>query len=107
MNHKIKKYLQNKLDLTENQANLLILGVVTTIFQGIIYNFIDHNSFSSKYFLMTILMSIVYNMFYYKTYVNADVKNYKKKDKKKKEVELEEDENDTEYIEEIKQKYEI
>ena len=108
----IKKYLQKKLDLSENQSNLLILGVLTTIFQGIIYNVIDHNSFSSKYFLMTIIMSIIYNMFYYKTYVSADIKYNKKnkknkKDKKDKKEDNIEDDNDNDYIDEIKQKYEI
>ena len=82
MQHKFKTYLQKKLDLTENQVNLLILATVTTIFQGIIYNFIDHKSFSGKYFVLTIIMNIIYSMFYYKTYVNADVVNKKNKKKK-------------------------
>jgi len=88
MLQQFKNYIQKQLDLTENQVNLLFLGALTTIFQGIIYNFIDHNSFSKRYFILTIIMSLIYNLFYFKTYVNADnskknkIKNNKIKNNK-------------------------
>mgnify|MGYP003333839029 CR=1 FL=1 len=110
MSFNIKTYLQDKLDLTENQVNLLILSSVTTIFQGIIYNFIDHKSFSRKYFLLTILMSMIYNLFYYKMYVNADTKNSKKKKNKQnkndEDIKNDDIDNDSDYLTEMKDKYE-
>jgi len=78
----IKKKIKYNLGLTNNQTNLLILIFFTSIFQGFIYNLIDHKIFSKKYFILTIIMNLIYSLFYYKTYVNADmIKHDKEKDK--------------------------
>lgn len=81
----IKKKIKYNLGLTNNQTNLLILIFFTSIFQGFIYNLIDHKSFSKKYFILTIIMNIIYSIFYYKTYVNADMIKYNQEKPKEKE----------------------
>jgi hypothetical protein len=66
----IKKNLKSIFNLTSNQVNLLILSTITSIFQGVVFYFIDKNRFSTTYFAFTVVMSFIYYIFYYKTYVN-------------------------------------
>ena len=70
----IKDNIKNIFALTNNQTNLLLLSTMTSLFQGMIYFTIDRERFMPKYFIFTVLMSFIYYIFYYKTYVNADMK---------------------------------
>jgi hypothetical protein len=65
----IKNTIRTTFNLSNNQANLLLLSTGTSLFQGFIYYMIDEDRFSFKYFAFTVLMSFIYYIFYYKTYI--------------------------------------
>ncbi len=62
--------IRSTFNLSNNQANLLLLSTGTSLFQGFIYYMIDKDRFTFKYFVFTVLMSFIYYIFYYKTYIN-------------------------------------
>lgn len=67
----IKDTIETVFDLNNNQANLLMLSVMTAVFQGFVYFMIDKTHFTPRYFVLTLLMSFIYNIFYYKTYLGT------------------------------------
>ena len=66
----LKDNIKSIFNLSNNQANLLLLSTGTSLFQGFIYYMIDRERFTFKYFVFTVMMSFIYYIFYYKTYIN-------------------------------------
>jgi hypothetical protein len=66
----LKDNIKSTFNLSNNQANLLLLSTSTSLFQGFIYYMIDKDRFTFKYFVFTVIMSFIYYIFYYKTYIN-------------------------------------
>lgn len=62
--------MKDKFQLSHIQANLTILSMITLLFQGIGFYFIDNDRMNTNAFLLLIIIGIVYNIFYFKTYVN-------------------------------------
>ena len=70
----IKDSIRSVFKLSNNQVNLLLLSTITSLFQGIIYYIMDRKRFSPTYFALTVIMSFIYYVFYYKTYVSSSKK---------------------------------
>ena len=66
----IKDNIKTTFKLSNNQANLLLLSTCTSLFQGFVYYMIDKDRFTLKYFVFTVMMSFIYYIFYFKTYIN-------------------------------------
>jgi hypothetical protein len=71
----IKDNIKSIFNLSNNQANLLLLSTGTSLFQGFIYYMIDKDRFTFKYFVFTVIMSFIYYIFYYKTYITDKKRN--------------------------------
>ena len=71
----IKDNIKSIFNLSNNQANLLLLSTATSLFQGFVYYIIDKDRFTFKYFVFTVIMSFIYYIFYYKTYITDKKKN--------------------------------
>jgi len=65
----VKGTLTNKLGMSRIQINLTILSMITIIVQGIGFYFIDKNM-NLKLFIFVVLFGFIYNIVYYKTYLN-------------------------------------
>jgi len=66
----IRSIMKDKFQLSHMQANLTILSMITLLFQGIGFYFIDNNSMNKNAFILLMIIGVVYNVFYFKTYVN-------------------------------------
>jgi hypothetical protein len=66
----IRSIMKDKFKLSHLQANLTILSMITLLFQGIGFYFVDSDRMNKNAFLLLIIIGIVYNVFYFKTYVN-------------------------------------
>ena len=65
-----KSFLKDKFALSHLQANLTILSMITLFFQGIGFYFIDNDKMNKNSFIFLMITGLVYNIFYFKTYVN-------------------------------------
>jgi hypothetical protein len=65
-----KEFLKNQFALSHLQANLTILSMITLFFQGIGFYFIDYDRMNKNSFVFLIIAGLVYNIFYFKTYLN-------------------------------------
>jgi hypothetical protein len=70
----LKENIRSTFNLSNNQVNLLLLSTGTSLFQGFIYYMINKDRFTLKYFIFTVIMSFIYYIFYYKTYINDKIK---------------------------------
>ena len=71
----IKNNIRSVFNLNNNQVNLLLLSTATSVFQGFTYYMIDGKHFNMKYFIFTVVMSFIYYIFYYKTYISDGKSN--------------------------------
>ena len=71
----LKDNIKSTFNLSNNQANLLLLSTFTSLFQGFVFYMIDKDRFTFKYFIFTVIMSFIYYIFYYKTYINDKKKS--------------------------------
>lgn len=67
---KIKCMLKNNCGMNTTQINLTILSLFTIVLQGIGFYFIDRKRMNTQLFFFVILFGFIYNIMYYKTYVN-------------------------------------
>ncbi len=67
---KLKCVLQEKCHMTNTQIKLTILSMLTIIFQGIGFYFIDQKGVRTELFLFVILFGFLYNILYFKTFIN-------------------------------------
>ena len=55
--------------MNDTQLKLTLLSMLTILFQGVGFYFIDKEGMKSKYFIFVIFFGFVYNIMYYKTYL--------------------------------------
>jgi hypothetical protein len=66
----LKCILRDNCDMNPSQVNLTLLSFLTIIIQGIGFYFIDKNKMNIHLFIFVIIFGLIYNIMYYKTYVN-------------------------------------
>ena len=66
----LRSTLKDRFELSHIQANLTILSMITLLFQGMGFYFLDNDRMNKNAFILLILFGIIYNIFYFKTYVN-------------------------------------
>jgi hypothetical protein len=65
-----KDFLKDQFALSHLQANLIILSMITLFFQGMGFYFIDYDRMNKNAFIFLMITGLIYNIFYFKTYVN-------------------------------------
>jgi hypothetical protein len=65
------KYILGKTCyMSETQIKLTILAMLTIVFQGIIFYIIDNKGIRIELFAFVILFGFIYNVVYFKTFIN-------------------------------------
>jgi hypothetical protein len=62
--------VKNTCGLNVNQLNLVFLATISIVFQGIGFYYIDRDKMNMKLFFMVVVVGILYNILYFKTYLN-------------------------------------
>ena len=62
--------LKETFDLDDNQYKLIILAVLTFIFQAIVFYILDPNQFKCKWAFICFITLFAYNIAYYKFFLN-------------------------------------
>ena len=66
----IKSILKNKCCMTITQVNLTLLSMFTIMSQGVGFYLLDSNKMNSRLFIFVVIFGFIYNILFYKTYVN-------------------------------------
>lgn len=66
----LKCTLKSKCGMTETQMKLTILAMLTILFQGIGFYFIDKKGIRIELFMFVIIFGFLYNIMYFKTFIN-------------------------------------
>jgi hypothetical protein len=62
--------LKDILGLTNGQFNLVVIGLMTLLFQIIVFYYMNPDKFNYKYAIYMIILSIIYNIIYFKFFVH-------------------------------------
>jgi len=66
----LKCTLQNTCNMTDTQMKLTILAMLTIVFQGIGFYFIDKKGIRIELFIFVVIFGFLYNILYFKTFIN-------------------------------------
>ena len=66
----LKCTLQNTCNMTDTQMKLTILAMLTIVFQGIGFYFIDKKGIRIELFIFVVIFGFLYNILYFKTFKN-------------------------------------
>jgi hypothetical protein len=66
----LKCTLQNTCGMSETQIKLTILAMLTILFQGIGFYFIDKKGIRVELFMFVVIFGFLYNIMYFKTFIN-------------------------------------
>lgn len=70
MTNIVVQSIMNILSLTEQQANLIIISLVSVVMQMTIYTYLLKKSSFSLINLLYLAIVLVYNVMYYKVFMN-------------------------------------
>ena len=56
--------------MTKTQVNLTLLSMFTIMSQGVGFYLLDSNKMNSRLFIFVVIFGFIYNILFYKTYVN-------------------------------------
>ncbi len=67
----INKYsLKETFDLDDNQSNLIILAILTFIFQAVCFYIMNPTKFQFKWCIACFIFAFVYNIAYFKFFIS-------------------------------------
>jgi hypothetical protein len=66
----IKSILANKCAMNKTQINLTLLSMFTIMSQGLGFYLINPDKMNSRLFIFVLIFGFIYNILFYKTYVN-------------------------------------
>ena len=66
----IKYILKDKCAMSKTQINLTLLAMFTIMSQGIGFYLLNGDKMNSRLFIFVVLFGFIYNILFYKTYVN-------------------------------------
>lgn len=58
------------IGVTNGQFNLIIIGLMTLLFQLVVFYYLNPAKFNIKWALFMIILSLIYNIIYFKFFVH-------------------------------------
>lgn len=66
----IKYILKDKCSMSKTQINLTLLSMFTILSQGVGFYLLNREKMNSRLFIFVVIFGFIYNILFYKTYVN-------------------------------------